>query len=160
MKVVSSTSSHPSDRQLQCRLHVDKNFAVAWSSITIGAVTGLILSLWSFDGPMPVPSSIGEYNDLSRRLMRLGHIAFFGLGMLNIMLARHLATQNLDTSVTKLALGSMNFGNVFLPLTLVAASFFTPLKYAASLPAMAVTIAVAIGAYAAVSALAESEGKQ
>lgn len=157
---MSSCSSSRADRQSGSRLRVERNLAVGWSSIAIGAVTGLILSLWSFNGPVPVPEGIGAYVDLSRRLMRLGHIAFFGLGILNIMLARHVASCRLEPAIARLALASMNLGNILLPPILIAASFFTPLKYAASLPAMAVAIALTIGAYAAVSAaVAAEDGK-
>jgi hypothetical protein len=48
------------------------------------------MGLWSFDGPMAPPSWIGEYADTSRRLIRLGHIAFIGLGILDILLANEL----------------------------------------------------------------------
>ncbi len=59
---------------------VRTNRIVAWASISAGAGTGLIMGLWSFAGPVPVPEVLGEYTDVSRRLARLGHIAFFGLG--------------------------------------------------------------------------------
>ncbi|HCQ65588.1 MAG TPA: hypothetical protein DIU07_10715 [Rhodobacteraceae bacterium] len=125
---------------------------MAWCSIAVGALTGLLLSLWSFHGPFPVPPAIGEYDDLSRRLLRLGHIAFFGLGILNILLANHLSGVECDPRRKKLAFLAMNLGNLFLPLTLIAAAFVHPLKYLASLPAMAVTLAVIIGAHAALAA--------
>ena len=131
---------------------ISGNIAVAWCSIAVGALTGLLLSLWSFDGPVPLPSAIGEYDDLSRRLLRLGHIAFFGLGILNILLAKHLSSAGYDPGRKKLALVAMNLGNLFLPLTLIVAAFVHPMKYLASLPAMAVTIAVIIGAHAAIAA--------
>ena len=96
---------------------------VAWSSFTAGAASGLVLGLWSFDGPFPVPSWIGEYGDVSRRLLRLGHIAFFGLAMLNLLLARHLPTLKLSGRMAWLALAGMNFGNIVMPMILVAATF-------------------------------------
>lgn len=96
---------------------------VAWSSFTAGAASGLVLGLWSFDGPFPVPSWIGEYGDVSRRLLRLSHIAFFGLAMLNLLLARHLPTLKLSGRMAWLALAGMNFGNIVMPMILVAATF-------------------------------------
>ena len=41
----------------------------------------------------------------------------------------------------------MNFGNVFLPLTLLAAAIYHPLKYSMPIPALAVFVAVVIAAY-------------
>ena len=68
----------------------NSNRVVGWASLAVGAGTGLILGLWSFDGPFAVPAWLGAYGDVSRRLARLGHIAFFGLGILNLLLAREL----------------------------------------------------------------------
>lgn len=126
------------------------NVAIGWSSLSVGAITGLILGLWSFGGPISVPELIGEYDALPRRLLRLGHIAFFGLGVLNIMIARHLGHGRPNVAGIKHALGAMNFGNVFLPLTLIAAAFFEPLKYLMSVPACAVTLALLVGARVAI----------
>src|SRR5947209_10364331 len=61
------------------------NRRVGWVSTCLGAATGLILGLWSFDGPFAVPGWLGAYDQTGRRLARLGHIAFFGLGILNIL---------------------------------------------------------------------------
>jgi hypothetical protein len=133
------------------------NLAVGWSSLAVGALTGLILGIWSFGGPVPVPEWIGDYDTLSRRLLRLGHIAFFGLGILNIMLARHLGRTRSVGYPKPLALTAMNFGNVFLPVTLIGASIFEPAKYLMSLPALAVSIALIIGAYVAILDAAGTE---
>ncbi len=109
-------------------------------SLAVGAGSGLILGLWSFDGPMAVPVWIGEYGDTSRRMVRLGHIAFFGLGILNILLARELP--RLSDRAGRIASPAMNFGNVFLPLTLFAAAAYPPLKYLLPFPALAVFLAL------------------
>ncbi len=114
-------------------------------SLAVGAGTGLILGLWSFDGPMLVPVWIGEYGDTSRRMVRLGHIAFFGLGILNILLARELP--RLSDRAGRIASPAMNFGNVFLPLTLFAAAAYPPLKYLLPLPALGVFLALVAAAF-------------
>ncbi len=65
------------------------NRAVGFTSLLLGVASGMILGLWSFGGPIPVPEAIGDYGDLPRRFLRLGHIAFFGLGLINLALAGH-----------------------------------------------------------------------
>ncbi len=119
------------------------NLAIGWSSLAVGALTGLILGLWSFGGPLPVPEWLGDYGSLPRRLMRLGHIAFFGLGILNILMARQIAAAR-RSDYSRAALASMNFGNLLLPPTLMAAALYEPLKYLMSLPAFAVSLALVI----------------
>jgi amino acid transporter len=128
---------------------VSANFRTGWISVAVGAVTGLVLGLWSFDGPVAVPPWLGEYEDVSRRLARLGHIAFFGLGILNLLLSwslpRLLPQRGLRLSASR----AMIFGNVCLPIGLFAAALYHPLKYALPVPALAVAAALALAAYGA-----------
>jgi len=110
--------------------------------MAIGAAFGMVLGLWSFDGPLPAPWA---YDDAARRLMRLSHIAFFGLGFANLLLARELPA--LAPRARRVAAASMNAGNIGLPLTLLAASMFAPVKYALPLPASAVLLALVVVAW-------------
>jgi len=125
------------------------NRIVGWVSLATGVAVGLVLGLWSFDGPVPVPSFLGEYADTPRRLFRLGHIAFFGLGILNILLAREFLENRLRGVSARAAAAAMNFGNIFLPLTLFAAALYHPAKYLTGLPALSVFVALALAAYGA-----------
>ncbi|MCZ6743025.1 MAG: hypothetical protein O7D27_12800 [Alphaproteobacteria bacterium] len=65
------------------------NRVVAWLRLASGAGTGLIMGLWSFDGPVAARAWIGNYGATSRRLLRLGHIAFFGLGIVKLLLVKN-----------------------------------------------------------------------
>jgi hypothetical protein len=123
------------------------NRRVGWLCTCLGAASGLVMGLWSFDGPLAVPGWLGEYDQTARRLARLGHIAFFGLGILNVLLAAELRRGALGPRVRRAASWAMNFGNVFLPLTLFAAAAYRPLKYSMSVPALAVFVALVLTAY-------------
>jgi hypothetical protein len=104
------------------------------------------MGLWSFDGPMAVPRWIGEYGDTSRRLVRLGHIAFVGLGIINVLLGQELARSALGPRARRLASRSMVFGNVGLPIALFAAAAWRPVKYLMPAPALAVFLALLLAA--------------
>jgi hypothetical protein len=118
----------------------------AWISFVMGVVTGLTLGLWSFDGPFPTPEWLGDYDSLSRRMTRLGHIAYFGLGFLTLLLAWELPKLTLDARQKTIAAKMMIFGNMFLPLTLFAASIYHPLKYLMPIPALCVLVAMSVAA--------------
>lgn len=107
------------------------------------------MGLWSFDGPAAIPAWLGDYGDISRRLARLGHIAFFGLGIINILLSRELPRLSLGRGALRTASLAMNFGNILLPLILFAAAAYRPLKYMMVFPASSVFLALAIAAYGA-----------
>jgi hypothetical protein len=133
------------------------NRRIGWLTSCLGAGSGLIMGLWSFDGPFAVPEWLGPYDQTARRLARLGHIAFFGLGILNLLMAGELRRRSLGPWGRQVASWAMNFGNVFLPLTLFAAAAYRPLKYCMSVPAVAVFVALVLTAYGVCSGKVPSE---
>jgi hypothetical protein len=114
-----------------------------------GVGSGLVLGLWSFDGPVSVPEWLGPYDATSRRLVRLGHIAFVGLGILDVLLARELPRLALGAGARRAAAGLMILGNALLPPVLVAAGAWRPAKYALPLPATAVFLSLGLAALGA-----------
>ena len=131
----------------------DINRAVGWTSLALGAATGLVIGLWSFGGPIAVPAWIGDYGDAPRRLLRLGHIAFFGLGIINILMARELPGLAVGETVRRHALDAMNFGNVALPAALIGAALHPALIWLLPVPALAVFAALCLAARAAIGPL-------
>jgi hypothetical protein len=126
-----------------------RNRVVGWSSLAVGVAVGLVMGLWSFDGPMRPPEWLGDYADTSRRLARLGHIAFIGLGLIDILIERELDRSTLQPAARAVASWAMVIGNVFLPLTLFAAAAYRPLKYGMAIPATSVFVALLLAAYGA-----------
>jgi len=127
-------------------LNEEKCRVVAWISFVLGIGTGLVLGLWSFDGPFTTPGWLGGYEDVSRRMVRLGHIAYFGLGFLTLLLALELNKLQLTKREQLLTTNAMIFGNMVLPLTLFAAGVYHPLKYLMPIPALAVFLAMILAA--------------
>jgi hypothetical protein len=58
------------------------NYQVAWLAILVGLVTGTGLGLFFHDA-----NWMGGYDSWRRRMLRLGHISFFGTGFLNLAFA-------------------------------------------------------------------------
>ena len=57
----------------------DINFLAAWVAILVGLITGTGIGLFFHDADW-----MGGYASWRRRMMRLGHISFFGTGFLNL----------------------------------------------------------------------------
>lgn len=127
----------------------DLNRFVGWTSLAVGIAVGLVIGLWSFDGPVATPAWVGEYTDTSRRLLRLGHIAFIGLGLLSILLADELRWSSLSARGRQMASRLMVAGNVLLPVLLVGAAIWRPLKYLMGFPATCVFVAMVLAAWGA-----------
>lgn len=127
--------------------------AIAWVSILAGALSGMLMGLWAFDGPFPVPSWIGEYDALPRRFLRLAHVAMFALGGLHILVAGQLRRATMPLAHRKTAYLTMAAGNILMPTVLIAAAVWEPFKYLTAAPATALTIAIGMVAGDAVRAM-------
>lgn len=58
-----------------------------WIVIALSLLMGMLMGMYAFDGPLPVPSGIDNYQDLTRRLMRMGHATAIMYGMLALFFA-------------------------------------------------------------------------
>jgi hypothetical protein len=67
------------------------NLIAAWVGILLGFITGMLLGLFFHDEKW-----LGGYASHKRRLYRLGHISFFGLGAVNLFF--WLTAKNLSVS--------------------------------------------------------------
>jgi hypothetical protein len=133
------------------------NRAIGFGSLLLGVASGMILGLWSFGGPIPVPESIGDYGDLPRRFLRLGHIAFFGLGLINLAVAGHWRRLELGRPAARRALKFMNLGNLGLPPLLLAAAWQPALLYLMPIPVACVFVALALCAFGACRGLVSAQ---
>lgn len=58
------------------------NLLAGWAGFLGGALSGVLMGLFFHR-----PEWLGGYASLRRRMVRLGHIAFFGLGLINLLFA-------------------------------------------------------------------------
>lgn len=87
------------------------NEAFGWAWITLGFATGAVLGLFFQRGDF-----LGGYDAFRRRLVRLGHISFFGLGILNVLFALSLPHAPLSGFEARAASWCMILGGVTMPL--------------------------------------------
>ena len=88
------------------------NLFMAWTWILAGFASGALLGLGFTRN-----NWLGGYASHRRRLYRLGHVSFFGLGVANLVF--HLTARTLqDPSATLLSLASWTFvvGAVTMPV--------------------------------------------
>jgi hypothetical protein len=74
------------------------NLVVGWTSMVAGILTGAAIG-WFFHEE----HWLGGYASFRRRLLRLGHIAFFGLGILNVLFALSIAASPVLPSYARFA---------------------------------------------------------
>lgn len=67
---------------MSCSINLPHNFFTGWFCFLLGAISGPLIGL-----RFHREDWLGGYQSFRRRLLRLGHIAFFGLGLINILFA-------------------------------------------------------------------------
>ena len=100
-------------------MNSNPNLILAWLWILLGFVSGMVLGLF-FRGE----NWLGGYASFKRRMYRLGHISFFGLGAVNLLFC--LTVQNFSLAGPLLQFASWAFviGAVAMPVCCaVMASF-------------------------------------
>ena len=95
------------------------NLILAWTWILLGFLTGLLMGLFFHR-----ESWLGGYGSHQRRLYRLGHISFFGLGVVNLCF--FLTAQAIGMAGTPLTIASWSFvvGAISMPLCCLAMAHF------------------------------------
>ena len=118
------------------------NIRVAWWMIGAGMVAGAVMGLWSFGGPIEPPPGFRAFDDLPRRLTRLGHIAAIALPALNLLYVPWMRRARWGDVVRRSGCRLLLFGTVALPSLLGLAAFWDPARYLLPLPVAALIAAI------------------
>ncbi|HEX5399296.1 MAG TPA: hypothetical protein VFY06_09630 [Verrucomicrobiae bacterium] len=100
-------------------MKINPNLFLAWLWILLGFTTGMVLGMF-FHGE----KWLGGYASFKRRMYRLGHISFFGLGTVNLLF--WLTAQRLSPTGTIMEVASWAFviGAVTMPVCCVVMAHF------------------------------------
>jgi hypothetical protein len=95
------------------------NLVIAWLWLLLGFVAGMVLGLF-FHGE----NWLGGYGSFKRRMYRLGHISFFGLGAVNLLFC--LTAQNFSLAGQLVSVASWAFivGAISMPACCVVMAHF------------------------------------
>jgi hypothetical protein len=115
------------------------NILFGWAWMCVGFVSGMILGLRADKG-----NWLGGYASLTRRYLRLAHVAFIALSIINILYGKELESLSLSNNIKNIGSALMILGAVGIPLACISAAFFRRTKYLLPLPASAVLIGAVI----------------
>ena len=110
-------------------MHFSINLLAGWLGFLAGAATGALMGLCFHREDW-----LGGYGSFPRRMLRLGHIACFGLGLINILFA--LSAVHLPPSDAARA-GSvlLVIGMITMPLNCFLTAWRKPFRHAFFIPA-------------------------
>ncbi|MDZ8118414.1 hypothetical protein [Pontiella agarivorans] len=110
------------------------NITAAWIGFALGAVSGAIPGLFFHR-----PDWLGGYTSWPRRLIRLAHISFFGIGFLNLGLGLTARALDLNPGASSVL---MMAGAVMMPTVCYLSAFKPAFRHLFFIPAGAVLIAI------------------
>ena len=113
------------------------NLIAGWLGMLAGVLSGAVVGLFFHRDDW-----MGGYGSYRRRLMRLGHIAFFGLGFLNLMFAATSAQLYLRGNYAALASGALVVGAIAMPACCFLSAWRKPLRHLFPVPVLAVTTGI------------------
>ena len=83
------------------------NIYAGWIALLVGVLTGITTGVFFHKEEL-----FGGYGSWTRRLMRLGHVSFFGLGFINLLFGLTVRTLGIESGI---------YGpSIFLVLGLIA----------------------------------------
>lgn len=116
------------------------NFLAGWFGMLVGVVSGTILGLFFHQENWQ-----GGYGALRRRLIRLGHISFIGLGIINLLFyfSVRAAHASLPTTPVQIASVGLNIGAVTMPLCCFLAAWRPALRRLFAIPVLSEFVGIA-----------------
>jgi hypothetical protein len=114
----------------------DINATAGWAGMLGGVVSGALVGLWFHEEHW-----LGGYASWRRRMMRLGHIAFFGIGILNVLYAVTVARLGWDV---RWPVGSwgLALAGLLMPATCFLSAWRKPLRHLFFLPVTCVLVGI------------------
>jgi hypothetical protein len=114
------------------------NIHTAWLGILLGIVAGAISGLFFHEEHW-----LGGYGSWTRRMIRLAHISFFGLGLLNLGFALTARTLGISDRIG-LASWLLVIGAMTMPLVCYLSAFIKPFRHLFFIPVLSVGAAVGL----------------
>lgn len=114
------------------------NLYVAWIGFLIGCLAGAIPGLFFHDNDW-----LGGYNSWRRRMIRLAHISFFGIGGFNLGFALTARTLDLESGLQATSI-LLIVGAVAMPLVCYLSAWKKFFRHLFFIPAMSVTVGIGL----------------
>lgn len=103
----------------------------AWAWMLLGLLSGVLLGLGFHKDAF-----LGGYAGWRRRLLRLGHISFFGTGLLNLFAALTWEVIGLDDAAMAWAVWMLVVGAVAMPTVCGLCAWKKPLRHLFPIPVL------------------------
>ncbi len=114
------------------------NLVVGWTAMLAGALSGAVIGL-SFHKD----EWMGGYGSYRRRMIRLGHISFFGIGFINALFALSAGLVRLPEPNLRVASLALILGMITMPACCFLSAWRKPFRHLFPIPVLAVVTGIA-----------------
>jgi hypothetical protein len=114
------------------------NLFAGWCGFLAGVVSGAAMGLFFHREDW-----MGGYGSYRRRLVRLGHISFFGLGLINILFGLTLRSSHLADDRLFYASTGLLIGAVTMPACCFLTAWRKPFRHLFFIPVLSIFMGVA-----------------
>jgi hypothetical protein len=111
------------------------NLLFAWLGILCGFLSGFVLGLFFHREDW-----LGGYGSFKRRLYRLAHISFFGLGAVNLLFYFTAQKFSGAAPLVSIASGAFIAGAISMPLCCIVMAHFPKARMLFAVPVLSLTI--------------------
>jgi uncharacterized membrane protein YoaK (UPF0700 family) len=115
------------------------NLLAGWIGLLAGVISGAVIGLFFHREDW-----MGGYDSYRRRLTRLGHISFFGLGFVNILFGLTVATVNLSGERIELASRCLLLGAVTMPICCFLSAWRKTFRHLFPVPVVSVLLGIVL----------------
>ena len=127
------------------------NLIVAWLWIFLGFASGMVMGLFFHR-----ENWLGGYTSLKRRMYRLCHISFFGLGAVNLMFWLSLKSLPAPGPMAEFASGAFVVGAITMPLCCALMAHFPWTRHLFAVP----VVSLITGAILTIAMLFQTDSGQ
>lgn len=118
---------------------VTLNLIAGWSAIAAGVLSGAAMGLFFHE-----EGWLGGYGSFRRRMIRLGHISFFGIGFLNVLFAVSLAHVPVAASLAAPSSTAFVVAAIAMPLCCGLTAWRKPWRHLFPVPVLATMLGIGL----------------
>ena len=119
------------------------NLFAAWMGVLFGLLSGLVMGLWFHKDTW-----LGGYDSWPRRLLRLGHISFFGIAFLNFAFVGTVAYLHVNQDAIFVPSILFIVAQIAMPTVCLLAALKKQLRHLFAVPVVSVIAATALFLFA------------
>jgi len=113
------------------------NLLAGWIAVLGGVVSGAVIGLFFHRDEW-----MAGYSSFRRRMTRLGHISFWGLGLVNVMFGLSVESVDLPTLNARIASAGLILGLVTMPLCCFLTAWRKPFRHLFPVPVIGILAGV------------------